>query len=159
MHPLSKQILITPRCDSCLRTGMRILIADDEKNFTELLSLMIRKAGHEVAHVVNSGGLATIRAYNECAPDVVLMDYMMPNYNGVTAARQIISKDPGARVVLMTGMRNTPELQMAASNAGAMGVLHKPFSQSELEGLLAVLPFASHHLRSSLPEAPIPCPP
>lgn len=138
---------------------MRILIADDEKNFTELLSLMIRKAGHEVAHVVNSGGLATIRAYNECAPDVVLMDYMMPNYNGVTAARQIISKDPGARVVLMTGMRNTPELQMAASNAGAMGVLHKPFSQSELEGLLAVLPFASHHLRSSLPEAPIPCPP
>ena len=76
---------------------MRILIADDEKNFTELLSLMVRKAGHEVAHVVNSGGLATIRAYNECAPDVVLLDYMMPNYNGVTAARQIISKDPGAR--------------------------------------------------------------
>ncbi len=129
---------------------MRILIADDEKKFTELLALMIRKAGHEVADVVNSGGLGAIRAYNECAPDVVLMDYMMPNYNGVTAARQIISRDPGARVVLMTGMRDTHELQMTASNAGAIGVLHKPFSQTELEELLAVLPFAAHHLRNSL---------
>lgn len=141
---------------------MRILIADDEKKFTELLAIMVSNAGHEVADVVTSGGLGAMRAYSECAPDVVLMDFMMPNFNGVTAARQILSKDPGARVVLITGLPDTHDLQIAASNAGAMGVLQKPFSQSELEDLLAVLPFASHHLRGCHPDAPtlaVPMPP
>ena len=133
---------------------MRILIADDEKKFTELLAIMVCDAGHEVADVVTSGGLAAMRAYSECAPDVVLMDYLMPNYNGVTAARQILSKDPGARVVLITGMPDTHELQVAASNAGAMGVLQKPFSQTELEELLAVLPFVSPDRREPLPGNP-----
>ena len=117
---------------------------------------MVCNAGHEVADVVTSGGLGAMRAYSECAPDVVLMDFMMPNYNGVTAARQILSKDPGARVVLITGMPDTHELQVAASDAGAMGVLRKPFSQSELEDLLAVLPFASFHLCGSIPDSPAP---
>ena len=122
---------------------MRILIADDEKNFARLLAIMVENAGHEVANVVTSGGLGAMRAYSECAPDVVLMDYRMPQFNGVTAARQILSKDPGARVVMISGLPDTRELQWAASEAGAMGVLQKPFSQEALEELLAVLPYAS----------------
>ncbi len=133
---------------------MRILIADDEKKFTELLSIMICNAGHEVAGVVTSGGLAAMKAYTECAPDVVLLDFMMPNFNGVTAARQILSKDPAARVVLITGLPDAHDLHVAASNAGAMGVLQKPFTQSELEDLLAVLPFASHHPEGCRPDSP-----
>ena len=133
--------------------AMRILIADDRKDFAELLALMVLHAGHEVAGVVTSGGLGAMRAYSECAPDLVLMDFMMPKYNGVTAARQILSKDPGARVVLISGLSDTSELQWAAADAGAMGVLRKPFSQSQLEELLAILPFASFHLRAAFQEA------
>ena len=61
----------------------------------------------------DGSGLGAMRAYSECAPDVVLMDFMMPHYNGVTAARQILSRDPGARVVLISGMSDTSELQWA----------------------------------------------
>ena len=132
---------------------MRILIADDEKKFTELLRMMVRSAGHEVADVVTSGGLGAMRAYSECAPDVVLMDFIMPIYNGVTATRQILSKDPGACVVIISGLADTRELQWAASDAGAMGVLQKPFSQTELEDLLAVLPYASSPVRGFIQEA------
>jgi CheY-like chemotaxis protein len=131
---------------------MRILIADDRKDFAELLALMVLHAGHEIADVVTSGGLGAMRAYSKCAPDAVLMDFMMPHYNGVTATRQILSRDPGARVVLISGMPDTNELRWAAADAGAMGVLSKPFSQSQLEDLLAVLPFASFHLRVPVPE-------
>jgi CheY-like chemotaxis protein len=130
---------------------MRILSADDKKEFAELLALMIVHAGHEVADVVTSGGLGAMRAYSECTPDVVLLDFMMPQFNGVTAARQILSKDPGACVVLISGLSDTRDLQWAAADAGAMGVLQKPFSQSELEDLLAVLPMASVRLRGSIP--------
>lgn len=126
---------------------MRILIADDDQNFVELLMLMLRSIGHEVADIVTSGGADVMGAYDKCAPDVVLMDFMMPHYNGVTAARQILSKQPSARVVIMSGLPDPKKLKIAAAAAGALCVLKKPFSQTELEDLLAVLPFASHRQR------------
>ena len=43
---------------------------------------------------------------------------------------------------------------MNAPTARAMGVLQKPFFQSEMEDLLAVLPFASQHRRGSIPDSP-----
>jgi two-component system, chemotaxis family, chemotaxis protein CheY len=137
---------------------MRILIADDEKKFADLLAIMVGNAGHEVASVVTSGGLGAMQAYSECAPDVVLMDFMMPQYNGVTATRQILSKDPGARVVVISGMPDTVKLEWAASEAGAMGVLKKPFTQEELEDLLAVLPYASPHRQGPVAGASSPVP-
>jgi len=122
---------------------------------------MVLQAGHEVADVVTTGGLGVMRAYGECAPDLVLMDFRMPHFNGVTAARQIISKDPGARVVMISGLPDTRELQLAAADAGAMGVLQKPFTQLQLEDLLAVLPYASCHLGGLLSDtcAVVPVPP
>ncbi len=118
---------------------MRILIADDRKDFADLLALMVRHAGHEVANVVTTGGLGAMRAYRECAPDLVLMDFMMPHLNGVTATSQILSRDPNARVVMISGVSDTKELQRAAWDAGAKGVLQKPFSQAQLTDLLSVL--------------------
>ena len=118
---------------------MRFLIADDEKDFAAYLSILIEDAGHEVADVVTRGGLNVMRAYSECRPDVVMMDIMMPNLNGVTSTRQILSKDPDARVVMMSGMLDTKALQLTATNAGAVGVLHKPFSQAQFQDLIAGL--------------------
>ncbi|MEO6741186.1 MAG: response regulator [Chthoniobacteraceae bacterium] len=118
---------------------MRFLIADDEKDFATFLSIMIEDAGHEVAEVVALGGMSVLRAYSECRPDVVMMDIMMPQLNGVTSTRQILSKDPDARVVMMSGMLDSKALQLTAANAGAVGVLHKPFSQVQFKELIAGL--------------------
>ena len=139
----SIRILVSSWRESGFAFCMRILIADDDKKFVELLSLMIHSVGHEVADVVTSGGLDVMRAFDRCAPDVVLMDFIMPHYNGVTATRQILSKEPNARVVIITGLPDTNKLQVVAADAGALGVLKKPFSETELADLLAILPFAT----------------
>ena len=118
---------------------MRFLIADDERDFAAYLSLLIESAGHEVAEVVTLGGLSVMRAYSECQPDVVMMDIMMPRFNGVTSTRHILSKDPDACVVMMSGMLDAEALRQTAADAGAMGVLQKPFSQAEFYDLIAGL--------------------
>jgi CheY-like chemotaxis protein len=128
---------------------MRILIADDDQNFVELLMLMLSNIGHEVVGTVTSGAADVMGAYEACAPDLVLMDFMMPHYNGVTAARHILIRQPGARVMIMSGFPDTKKLQMVAASAGTLGVLKKPFSETELEDCLAVLPTVSHPRRKN----------
>jgi CheY-like chemotaxis protein len=128
---------------------MRVLIVDDDLPFVEFLMLTLRDIGHEIAGTVTSGGADVMDAYYRYGPDVVLMDFMMPQYNGVTAASQLLSKQPGARVVIMSGIHDTSKLQKVAASAGALGVLKKPFTQIELQDLLAVLPYAVQRPRLS----------
>ena len=118
---------------------MRILIADDERDFAAYLSLMVEDAGHEVARVVTTGGPGAVLAYDDCIPDIVLMDIMMPLGNGITSTRQILSRNPGARVILMSGMLDTVSLQATAAKAGAAANLHKPFSQAHLQEVITTL--------------------
>src|SRR5437764_398928 len=65
-------------------------------------------------------------------PDLVLMDYRMPKLNGATACRNILSKDPAARVILVTAWSPSDEV----SQSGALSVLPKPVSLQHLEAAL-----------------------
>ncbi len=78
-----------------------MLIADDEKDVGKVLAEMVRSCNHEIVGVVGSG-LEAIHAYTQCRPDLVLMDYRMAKLNGATACRNILSKDPAARVILVS---------------------------------------------------------
>ncbi len=110
---------------------MRVLIADDEKDVAKVLAEMVRSCNHEIVGVVGSG-LEAIHAYTRCRPDLVLMDYRMPKLNGATACRNILSKDPAARVILVTGW--SPSDDAAAS--GAIAILPKPLDLHRLEAAL-----------------------
>src|ERR1700730_10918210 len=81
--------------------GMRVLIADDQRGVGLALADMVRCCGHQVVAVVGSG-LEAINAYTLHKPDLVLMDYRMPKFNGGTACRHIIAKDPVARIILLS---------------------------------------------------------
>lgn len=110
---------------------MRILIADDQKGVGTSLAALVRECDHEVVEVVGSG-FEAIRAYHRHHPDVVLMDYYMPRLNGATACRYILSMDPAASVILISGAARSQDL----SHAGAIAVLEKPVGLEQLEGLL-----------------------
>jgi CheY-like chemotaxis protein len=110
---------------------MRILIADDQKGVGTSLAALVRECQHEVVEVVGSG-FEAIQAYHRHHPDVVLMDYNMPRLNGVTACRYILSTDPAASVILVSGVARTQDL----ANAGAIAVLSKPVDLEQLEDLL-----------------------
>src|ERR1041385_8027320 len=109
---------------------MRVLIADDQPSVGSTLALLVSAAKHHVVKVVCSGAEA-IHAYHTCRPDVVLMDFSMAKLNGGTAARYILTEDPGARIVFVS---SRPPEDLA--HAGAMAILQKPVDLRELEELL-----------------------
>jgi CheY-like chemotaxis protein len=111
--------------------AMRVLIADDEKGVGSILTALVQRCGHEVVQVVGSGWEA-IQAYSRLKPDVVLMDYSMPRLNGATAARMILSKDPGARIILVSGAATPVQLE----GIGIVAVLPKPVDLDKLYGAL-----------------------
>ena len=110
---------------------MRVLVADDQKSVGTTLAALVVSCGHEVVEVVASG-LEAIHAYTRHQPDVVLMDYRMPRLNGATACRHILSTNPNARIILVSGIDLTSDL----ADSGAIAILKKPV---KLERLYAAL--------------------
>jgi two-component system chemotaxis response regulator CheY len=110
---------------------MRVLIADDQKTVGTTLAALVTQCGHDVVEVVGSG-LEAIQAYTRHQPDVVLMDYWMPRLNGATACRNILARDPNAKIILVSGAALTPEI----TEAGAIAILPKPVSLEPLYGAL-----------------------
>ena len=112
---------------------MRVLIADDQRSVGTTLAALVVDCQHEVVEVVGSG-LEAIQAYDKHKPDIVLMDYRMAKLNGATACRNILARDPAARVILVTGW--VPDYDMAAEY-GAISVLPKPVDLPLLKAALA----------------------
>jgi two-component system chemotaxis response regulator CheY len=84
--------------------------------------------------------LEAIHAYERHKPDVVVMDYLMSRLNGVTACRNILAKDPAARIILVSGAIGPKELSL--SHSGAIAILQKPISVAQIQEVLDSL--ASH---------------
>jgi two-component system KDP operon response regulator KdpE len=112
---------------------MRILIADDESELAAALALYLQKAGHEV-RTVTTGGLDVLPAYDLFRPDVLLMDIMMPRYNGLAIAQALLSREPAANLVLCSGAISAGHPGIGAS--GACRFLAKPFTFSEAKRVL-----------------------
>jgi len=110
---------------------MRVLIADDQRSVGTSLADLVRCCKHEIVGVVGSG-LEAIQAYNRYRPDLVLMDYWMPKLNGATACRNILAKDPSARIILVSGWAPSDD----ARESGAVAILPKPLDLDRLEAAL-----------------------
>ena len=121
---------------------MRVLIADDQRSVGTSLAELVRHCNHDIVAVVGSG-VEAIQAYTHHHPDVVLMDYWMPKLNGATACRNIIAKDPAARVILVSGWLPSNVL---AGDSGAVALLPKPVDLNNLATTLndvaQTLPFS-----------------
>ena len=105
---------------------MRVLIADDDKAFAEYLAALVWACDHEVVGVVTGGGLAVLQSYWTHRPDVLLLDVMMPKFNGFTVCQQLLSRDPAACVILMSGLvaSDFPRL----NSCKARGFIGKPLA-------------------------------
>ncbi len=110
---------------------MRVLIADDQRDVGRTLEDLVRACKHEIVGVVGSG-FEAIQAYTRLHPDLVLMDYRMPKLNGATACRFILSKDPAARIILVTAWSSSDE----TGASGAIAILAKPIDLGRLNAAL-----------------------
>jgi two-component system, OmpR family, phosphate regulon response regulator PhoB len=112
-------------------TARKILIVDDEADVTELVSYHLKAKGYQVQTVNNpNGSLSTARAF---LPDLVILDVMMPDLNGVQICR-LLRADPQLKnvpVIFLTAKAEEAD-RIQGLETGADDYICKPFSTKEL---------------------------
>lgn len=110
---------------------IRVALVDDHDVVRRGLSVVLRAFDDLMLVGEASNGEEAIRMCGEVNPEVVLMDLIMPEMDGVTATRFIRQKYPQIQVVALTSFKDE-ELVQAALQAGAIGYLLKNASIDEL---------------------------
>jgi signal transduction histidine kinase/ActR/RegA family two-component response regulator len=114
----------------------KVLIADDNADAAESLSILLQMGGHEVRTA--NDGLAAVTVTEQFHPDVVLLDIGMPELNGYEAAARIRALPHGQHILLLalTGWGQDADRQRA-EEAGFDYHLIKPADPGQLERILA----------------------
>jgi two-component system, NarL family, response regulator LiaR len=111
-------------------TPLRALVTDDDPLVRRLIRDTLQSDGVTVVAEARTGREAVELALFY-RPDVVVMDYMMPEMDGIEATRRIYEQDPSIRVILLTGARDEM-LGMRGLRAGAAGFLSKDIDLTSL---------------------------
>jgi two-component system, OmpR family, response regulator len=108
---------------------LRVLVVDDEANIAELISMALRYEGFDVraAHT----GTRAVAAAKEFRPDAVVLDIMLPDFDGLEVLRRMRATEPDVPVVFLTA-RDAVEDRVAGLTAGGDDYVTKPFSLEEL---------------------------
>lgn len=114
---------------------LRVLIADDDRDLAEAIAGLVREAGHDPVATISAGGLEVIRRYGQYIPDVVLLDIMMPRFNGLTVCHALLSRDPDAKIVFVSG--KVDGAHPFITGAGAVACLGKPIERDKLAEILS----------------------
>jgi DNA-binding response OmpR family regulator len=110
---------------------LKVLIADDERNIADTIRIILNKDGMDAVAVY--GGRAAIEKAGEWHPDVFLVDYVMPDLNGIEAAIEVGEKLPACRVLVISAMAAVPEVkQRLQGREQRFEVLVKPIPPAEL---------------------------
>ena len=127
-------------------TRATVVIIDDDQNLLELTSLILSRRGFQAFTASQPHeGLELIAAHS---PELVLLDYMMPDMDGLSTLRQIKSRFPDTYVVMFTG-KGSEEIAVELMKGGASEYLLKPFNNRNLvERLEKVLKIREIELRN-----------
>ena len=103
---------------------MRLIVVDDDRLVADSLKIIL--GAQPQIEVVGTGanGNDAVALYAEHAPDIALLDIQMPGRDGLSAAREILERDPSARVVFLTTFSDD-EYIVSALKLGARGYLIK----------------------------------
>ena len=111
--------------------AIRVLIVDDHAIVRDgICALLATKPDIEVVGEAGNGREAVSKAQS-LLPDVILMDLMMPEMDGIEAIRRIVARQPGARILVLTSFAADDKV-FPAIKAGAMGYLLKDSESEDL---------------------------
>ena len=108
---------------------VRVLVVDDEQNLTELLAMALRYEGWDVRTA--GTGTEAVRAARELAPDAVVLDMMLPDFDGMEVLRRMRADDANVPVLFLTA-KDAVEDRVAGLTAGGDDYVTKPFSLEEV---------------------------
>jgi DNA-binding NarL/FixJ family response regulator len=145
--------------DKSMNTKIRILIADDHPTFREgLVELLTRQKDMSVIGQARNGE-EVCQLYDKLSPDILLLDLRMPKKDGLEVIKDLMSRAPKPRILVMTTYQATEDIRLALT-AGAKGYLLKEAEPAQLwdtvrrvfAGELILPPGVSDKLSASLAE-------
>jgi two-component system chemotaxis response regulator CheY len=125
------------------KTQVKILIVDDNDLMRTLLRGILRNEEYQIVGEAKNGVIA-VEMSERFKPDIICMDVMMPEMDGLEALQTIKAAHPQIRVVMVTGNPSVENVREAIQN-GASGFIVKPFNAAKvLDTLNRALQTASH---------------
>ncbi|SDL21706.1 response regulator transcription factor [Tessaracoccus oleiagri] len=118
-------------------TPIRVLTVDDEPSLIELLAMAMRYEGWDVSTATT--GTEAVKVAREVGPDAIVLDMMLPDFDGLEVMRRIRADQPDVPVIFLTARDGVSD-RIAGLTAGGDDYVTKPFSLEEviarLRGLL-----------------------
>ncbi|MEJ2298796.1 MAG: sigma 54-interacting transcriptional regulator [Woeseiaceae bacterium] len=111
----------------------KILLVDDDPGLLRLLSIRLRAEGYEVEAVESAH--KALGVMHRFGPDLVITDLRMDKMDGIGLLRELQTKSPGLRVIIITAHGTIPDA-VTATQHGAFGFLTKPIDKEELMSLV-----------------------
>jgi two-component system response regulator TrcR len=118
-----------PRITRLDGSAIRVLLVDDEDTLTNLVSLALSYEGWQVA--VAQNGLDAVRAYQSQRPDVIILDIMLPDTDGLSVLRHLRAGGSTTPTLFLTA-RDSIDDRIIGLTAGGDDYMTKPFSLEEL---------------------------
>jgi DNA-binding response OmpR family regulator len=116
----------------------RVLVVEDDKDIAELIAHYLQKAGHTVETAAT--GTAGLKRAKEAAPDLILLDLMLPGMDGLMVCQTLRSDPATASIpIIMLTARGEEGERIAGLELGADDYVTKPFSPRELTARVAAL--------------------
>ncbi|MDO8308102.1 MAG: response regulator transcription factor [Actinomycetota bacterium] len=105
-----------------------VLVVDDDETVREVVVAYLRQAGHDITEAADGpGAMDAARS----RPDIVVLDVMLPGFDGLEVCRRLRSEQPGVPIVMLSAL-GEEEDRIAGLGEGADDYLCKPFSPREL---------------------------
>lgn len=109
-----------------------VLVVDDSATIAKYLSRILEASGRYTVIGHAGDGLEALKAFNASPPDLVCMDVMMPNLDGVQTLRMIRQIKPDTRVVMISSAGGVADKLAECLKAGATSVITKPFDPEKV---------------------------
>lgn len=106
-----------------------VVLIDDDQQILELVSLLLSRRGYRV--ITSQSPTDGLKLIEDNKPELVLLDYMMPEMNGLAVLKEIHSRFPDSSVIMFTGKGNE-EIAVNLMKAGASEYIAKPFNNNNL---------------------------
>jgi two-component system, OmpR family, response regulator len=120
---------VTTEVQAPERLAVRVLVVDDERSLTELVTMALKYEGWDARSAAT--GNEAVQTVRRWRPDVVVLDVMLPDLDGLELMRRVREEVPDVPVLFLTA-RDSVEDRIAGITAGGDDYVTKPFSLEEV---------------------------
>jgi two-component system, chemotaxis family, chemotaxis protein CheY len=110
--------------------GKKVLIVDDAVVMRMMIKNILSKSGYDIVGEAENG-IQAVEKYKALQPDIVTMDMVMPDMDGIAAVKAIVAEFPNAKIIMCTSM-GQQALVVEAIQAGAKSFITKPFQPPKI---------------------------